>query len=186
MAINLVEIIQQQLGCPPLHKIDPNTQEINQKNEQSTAALLAQASIPAVLTAIYSLSANEEVGRKLLEGNGEADSLHLLFNSREPEVIEKVARYAEVLHDQSESFLKQAADAALQKLVTLLGDAATPASLKAYMKEQRHTILVYLPPALNLGELLRDNTLDDRTNKMEGPVSGFMHKIEDKLSQGGA
>ena len=28
------------------------------------------------------------------------------------------------------------------------------------------------------------NALDDRTNKMEGPVSGFMHRIEKMLSKG--
>ena len=27
-------------------------------------------------------------------------------------------------------------------------------------------------------DLLEDNTMDDRMNKMEGPVSSFMHKIE--------
>ncbi|MEO7924436.1 MAG: hypothetical protein ABIR30_12220 [Chitinophagaceae bacterium] len=53
------------------------------------------------------------------------------------------------------------------------------------MNDQRHNILVYLPAALNLGDLLKDESLDDRTNKMEGPVSNFMHKIEDILSQGG-
>jgi hypothetical protein len=53
------------------------------------------------------------------------------------------------------------------------------------MNDQRHQVLVYLPAPLQLGDLIHDESLDDRTNKMEGPVSNFMHKIEDKLSQGG-
>ena len=54
------------------------------------------------------------------------------------------------------------------------------------MSGQRHNILVYLPAALQLGDLLNDNAMDDRTNKMEGPVSNFMHNIENKLSGGGS
>ena len=29
-----------------------------------------------------------------------------------------------------------------------------------------------------MGEALEDNSLDDRTNKMEGPVSSIIHNIE--------
>jgi hypothetical protein len=43
-----------------------------------------------------------------------------------------------------------------------------------------------LPPALQMGDLLNDNTMDDRTNKMEGPISSMMHSIENKLSGGGS
>ena len=52
------------------------------------------------------------------------------------------------------------------------------------MNGQRHNILVYLPAALSMGDVLDDETLDDKTNKMEGPVSSFMHKIENTLSDG--
>jgi hypothetical protein len=35
-----------------------------------------------------------------------------------------------------------------------------------------------------MGYLLGDESMDDRTNKMEGPISSFMHTIEDKFSGG--
>ena len=38
--------------------------------------------------------------------------------------------------------------------------------------------------ALHLGKLLDNPNMDDRTNKMEGPVSSFMHKIENIFSEG--
>jgi len=38
---------------------------------------------------------------------------------------------------------------------------------------------------MNFGGLLHDETMDDRTNKMEGPISNFIHKIEDKFSGSG-
>jgi hypothetical protein len=45
------------------------------------------------------------------------------------------------------------------------------------MHNQRNNILPFLPAELQMGELLHDNTLDDRTNKMEGPVSSIMRAI---------
>jgi hypothetical protein len=33
-----------------------------------------------------------------------------------------------------------------------------------------------------MGKLLDDPALDDRTNKMEGPVSSFLHWIEDLMA----
>ena len=50
------------------------------------------------------------------------------------------------------------------------------------MLTQRNNILPYLPAALQTGKLLNENTLDDRTNKMKGPVSNFVHSIESMLS----
>ena len=38
--------------------------------------------------------------------------------------------------------------------------------------------------AMNLGDVLNDETLDDKTNKMEGPISNMMHKIENNMSDG--
>ena len=39
-----------------------------------------------------------------------------------------------------------------------------------------------MPAALNMGELLHDNTLDDNTNKMEGPVSSLIQRIGSAFS----
>ena len=52
------------------------------------------------------------------------------------------------------------------------------------MNSQRHNILVYLPAALYMGDVLNDEGLDDKTNKMEGPVSNLMHRIENSFSDG--
>ena len=51
-------------------------------------------------------------------------------------------------------------------------------SLINFFTNQRTQILTRLPAALNMGELLQDSTIDDQTNKMEGPMSGLMHGIE--------
>ena len=185
MAANLVEVIQLNLKYPELKKIDPNIQDISRKETQSSVELLAQAGIPAVLTGLFQLSRNEEGCLRILNSVNGDDSLSILFNGKENAVAEKVAGYADVSVNQAEGHLENIADEALRLAKELVGDKADPHKLKLYMNDQRHSILVYLPASLNLGDLLKDESLDDKTNKMEGPVSNFMHTIENKLSGGG-
>jgi hypothetical protein len=54
--------------------------------------------------------------------------------------------------------------------------------VKVFFNDQRNHILLYLPAALNMGELLHDNTLDDNTNKMEGPISSLIKNIGSAFS----
>jgi hypothetical protein len=53
--------------------------------------------------------------------------------------------------------------------------------LRSFMNSQRHSILSHLPASMKMGDVLNEETFDDRTNKMEGPVSSFLHRIEDIL-----
>ena len=58
MTTNLVESIQKNLQYPELKKIDPNIQEVKDKDGKPVVDQLAQAAIPAVLTGLYKLSRN--------------------------------------------------------------------------------------------------------------------------------
>jgi len=185
MTTSLIETIQQNLNYPPLKKIDPNTQDIKDKDIQSAVEKLAQAAIPSVLTALYKLSRNDEGSLKILNADTHKDSLFTLVNWKESQLVEKVAEYAGVSENQAESHLQNIADESIKLVRGSVGPGAEPQKLKQFMNDQRHNILVYLPASLNLGDLLKDESLDDRTNKMEGPISNLMHKIENKLSQGG-
>ena len=55
--------------------------------------------------------------------------------------------------------------------------------VKNFFNDQRNNILLYLPAELKMGELLHDNTLDDNTNKMEGPISSLMQSIGSVFSK---
>jgi hypothetical protein len=183
MATNIVETIQKNLGYAPLQKVDPNIQEIKGKYEQSAVDKLAQAAIPAVLAAVYKFTRTDE-GCNLLFAGMPEDSLSAIYSGKEQEAVEKVAHYAGVPADQAESHMENIADEAVKIIKDVAGKHRTPEMVKTYMNGQRHNILVYLPAALKLGDVLNDETVDDRTNKMEGPVSNFMHKIENVLSDG--
>ena len=55
--------------------------------------------------------------------------------------------------------------------------------VKVFFSNQKNNILLYLPAALNMGDLLHDASLDDNTNKMEGPISSLMQSIGSAFSK---
>jgi hypothetical protein len=184
MATNIVDALQKNLGYPVLHKVDPNIQETKDKPAQSQHERLAQAAIPAVLTALYSLSRSEEGCTKIISRNPESDWLAVIFKGHEQEAVAKVAEYSGAGENEAEGHMENIADEAIKILREAAGKEPKAEKVKTYMNGQRHNILVHLPAAMQMGHILNDDSLDDRTNKMEGPVSSFMHKIENNFSGG--
>lgn len=184
MSTNIIEQIQINLEYPPLHKIDPNIQETKPEFEHTGAEKLAQAAIPAVVAALYKYSKTDDGAARLLKTTSSEDWLSILYNGKEREAVEKIARYASVSKGEAEIHMEDIADESIRLVKEAAGAKPTPEKIKSYMNDQRHNVLVYLPAALAIGDLLNDEAMDDRTNKMEGPISNFMHKIEDKFSGG--
>ena len=184
MANNIIETIQKDLGLPVLQKIDPNSQETKGKSLRSSQDKLAQAAIPAVLAALYKFTRTDERSQAIISNNDNPDWLGTFFEDKERSAVDKVALYAEVAPEEAESVMVNIADEAISTLRNSIKTKPTVDSIRSYMADQRHNILVYLPAAMQMGDILNDEAMDDRTNKMEGPVSGFMHKIEKMLSKG--
>ena len=184
MATNLVETIQINLGLPPIQKIDPNIQETKVKTPAQSQEKLAQAAIPAVLMALYKFISADKGANSVLDATGHTDWLGVIFEGNEKTAVDKVAGYAGVSDKEAESVMENIADEAVIVVKKSAGSKPTPASVRTFMNDQRHDILVHLPAAMQMGDLLNDESLDDRTNKMEGPISNLMHAIEGKLSKG--
>ena len=184
MATNIIETIQMNLGYSHLQKVDPNIQDTKLHEDQASIEKLAQAAIPAVLTALYKFTRTESGCRQLLTTHTSGDWLNILCSGKEKDVVEKVAHYAIVTENQAQSHMENIAEEAVKIVKEAAGTPATPEKIKVYMNGQRHNILVHLPAALYLGDVLNDEGLDDKTNKMEGPVSNLMHKIENRFSDG--
>lgn len=176
----IIEIVQQRLGYPPLQKIDPNVQET--KNTVYTAEeRLSQAVVPSVLAFLFKLTRNAEGCKYILSGVPvETD---FIFKNRKQEAAEKIAQYAGVSADAALEKMDEVTEVAIRQIKEQAGPDVTEEKIKTYMSGQRHNILVHLPAAMKMGDVLEDESLDDRTNKMEGPVSGFMHKIENIFSE---
>jgi hypothetical protein len=182
---NIIELLQQALNSKPLQKVSPNTQEVkNSSTDTTNASKLQQAVISAVLTGLYKITRTHEGAEQVLGGNISTTWGDLLFGDNKDVVISRIVEYAvtspaavsgeiEIAGFEAAGIIK--ANAGGQK-------TATADDVIAYMKEQRNNILHYLPAALQLGSLLDDDTLDDHTHKMDGPISGLMHTIEKAFS----
>ena len=165
--------LQEQLGCPPLKKIDPNTQEVKDPGGDLTA----QATIPTVLVGLYKYSISDEGAADILRGEYSTDWVKKVFGNYYDIVIERVSQYASITKENAENLLNDVATKAAALISSSKEATGGIAGVKSYLTAQRHEILSYLPAALQIGELLEDDTVDDRTNKMEGPVSSLMQKI---------
>jgi len=185
MAFNIIESIQKSLGYPELQKIDPNTQEVKNPGNISPQDYLRQAAIPAVLTGIYKFTRTEEGNAEILKGELKGILLSLIFGNTKDEVVEKVSRYTGNSVEYTSGKMEDIARGAVTVIREHLKNEPSSASVKDLLTAQRHNILVYLPASLQLGDILKDETLDDRTNKMEGPVSGVMHTIGQVFSASG-
>lgn len=182
MAFSLIEELQKSLGFPALKKVDPNVQEPKAESTISSDQRLAQAAVPGVLAGIFKLSQSENGARLLLSGFGDRNWLHTIYEGKEEIAVDKVAQYAGASKDDTINMMDKTACEAVRIIRQHAGAHATADSVKAVIKDHRHEVLSYLPAAMQMGYLLNDNTLDDRTNKMEGPISNLMHAIENKLS----
>lgn len=176
MITNIIEAIQKNLAYPPLEKVDPNSQEIKGANKMSSAQKLPQAAIPSVLAAMIKYSDGND-GINLLTQNENANWLGTIYCGKEKDAVKKVADYAGTSSEEAERNMQDISNEA----VRLVREAVTTPDaekLRSFMNSQRHTILSHLPAAMKMGDTLNEETFDDRTNKMEGPVSTFLHKIE--------
>lgn len=185
MTTNIIGLVQEALNSKPLQKVNPNTQEVAAAAvDTSNAARFQQAVIPAVLTGMYKISRTQEGASQLLRGNLSTAWGDLLFGEKKAAVIDHISKYAMVSPAAAEGEIELTAAEAAAIVKSNAGGAATANadSVIAYLKDQRNNILHYLPAALQMGALLEDDTLDDHTHKMDGPMSGLMHSIEKAFS----
>ncbi len=184
MATNLVEAVQQKLNVEALQKIDPNTNTIVKSDEPGYGNEIYQVAIPAVLTGLYKFTRIDENNQAFVNKKNENFSSSF-FGDNTNDVINKVANVTASSAGEAKAKMEEIAQASLQVLCENLPENFKDADVKNYMTAQRHHILLYLHPDLNLGSSISDDTIDDSTNKMEGPVSNIMHNIGQIFSASG-
>lgn len=182
MSNNLLEAIRIQMGYPSLQKIDPNTQEVKANNNTPDEHRFSQAAIPAVLTALYKYSRSDEGATNILDGDTPANWTDLIFADNKEIVIQKITDYSCYTKENAETKMNMIAANAVTIIREKLSGKANIHDAKKILSDQRDHILLYLLPVLQMGEMLNDNTFDDRTNKMEGPASSLMQAIGGQFS----
>ena len=177
MSINLLEKVQQNLSYPALQKIDANTQKMVVDDSKPNEDKFSQAAIPAVLISLCKYVQTDEGANAVLANKIDIDWVNKIFGSNSKEVVETIAAYSKQSNDESISKMNCIANEAIKIAKENIGNEATAEDLKTFFNNERNNILLYLLAVLNLGEIIDNNTIDDRTNKMEGPVSSLMQSI---------
>lgn len=182
MSINLIEVVQKNLGYPVLQKIDANTQQ-KDINDVPAEIKFSQASIPAVLTGLYRYVQTDEGAAAFLKADYSTNWAVKIFDDNTAEAVQAIAAYAKECGKDANSQINEIANETVKVVKENLGDKAGVKELKDFFNDQRNNILLYLPPYLNMGNLLHDNTLDDNVNKMEGPISSLIKNIGNAFSK---
>jgi hypothetical protein len=174
MAIDIIQQIKNHLGNTPVPKIDPNTQEpIKQENLNPD---VESAAIPVVLVGFYKNTRNVEDADKIIKESDE-ETVNTLFKEHTEQVTNAVSEYSKTNPANARNAMERTV-AAIKKVLTENLKAVNGTTVMNFFTDQRSNILKHLPVELHAGELLNDPAIDDRTNKMEGPMSGMMHTIE--------
>lgn len=167
----------------PLRKIDPNTQEITGDPVDMGNTALAQAGIPAILLGIYNGLESEPDLNTLLADQGR--TLDKIFGKNKEIIIKKITDYSKIKDGHSSQELEHIASEAIRVIKEKVGENASESHIRNFVSMNKPDALLYLPPSLDLGTILQNNNLDDRTGKMEGPVSTMMHRVEKIFSTSG-
>jgi len=182
MTKNIVVAIQQSLGLDSFDKIDPNLESENHGTEHDSKHFV-QAAVTGVLAGLYKYTSIKDGTAELFAHPQAENILQQLFGDKEEYIIGSVSSYGEKPYDHTRLFMEKIAQEAINIIGEQTGPNPTSEQVRSYLITQRHNILVYLPPALQVGSLINDNVLDDRTNKMEGPVSNLMHFFEQLFTE---
>jgi len=180
MLTNILEMVQKNLGYPALQKVDPNTQLINETD--TAEEKFSQAALPAVLTGLYKFAQSDEGAKEILESDNSTNWMDKIFYDKKEDVIQAVSSYAAQSQESTVIKMNIIAKESVKITKEHLPANADIKEVKQIFINQRNHILLYLLPSLKMGEYLQDETLDDSTNKMEGPISSLIQSIGSAFS----
>lgn len=177
--MNLPQQLQEFLKYPALQVSDVNT---GLPPDEKTFDRLGQATLITFLAGLYKVTRSKESAVTISSQSNPQQLLPIIFNGEEE--MNTIAAYA----DQPIGVVKIKIAEVSAGYLNLMQQQPVEETQKAdylqnLLTDQRHEILRYVPVGLKLGELLNDGSLEDNTNKMEGPVSSLMHKIENAFSK---
>jgi hypothetical protein len=180
--MNITETIQKNLGYGAIQKIDPNTQEVSDREGSHGNASLAQAAIPAILLGLFNRLEKEPDASWLAGDQPTGSLIKKIFGKKEEEVIAEVGRYSGLGDKNVKQEMEHIASESVRVVRDQISDLSSEDKIAAYVSAHKQQVLLYLPASLRLGIIVENENLDDRTNKMEGPVSSLMHRIEKQFN----
>lgn len=182
MSINLLEKVQKNLLYPPVQKIDPTTQQVNNEVLETGEERFGQVAIPSVLTGLYKFSVTDEGAKEILKADYTTNWVNKIFDESNRQIIEDIALHLNKPKEVAIEQMNNIADEAIKLAHENFPKEATEKDVMQFFSSQVNNFLPYLPAALHMGEALNDTSLDDNTNKMQGPISSLMHSIGNAFS----
>jgi len=180
----LIIHLEEYMGAK-MPEIDAVTQETT-NTSSGMAGRLAQGAMAAGLVVLYKYSRSIDGAEYLAKTSPTDLNLSQLLNQKHQVLVAQLAGYAGSSEIQANTMLSAVVREAMFFVHRENKNHREASAVQTYFGNQRQAILGHLPPELGLGEIMKDDTLDDRTNKMEGPVSSIAHAIEDIFSSSGA
>lgn len=178
MAIDLLKTTTERLGYQPLKEVSSVNREVNEN-----ANNVAQAIIPSVLVGFLNLSYTDEGLSAIANYDGD-DWPTILFNDRKKDALENISKYSGFNNGQLIPEINKTSRTVVDIIKEeVKGGSDINTSIKNFLNSQRTVILDHLPVSLEMGTLLKDETMDDHTTKMQGPFSTFMHKMTESFDK---
>ncbi|MBK8710686.1 MAG: hypothetical protein IPL97_02200 [Niastella sp.] len=179
---NIIIAVINKLGMDAFSKISPNLEkegDVSHFNKRKKE--MEQALVTSVLAGLYKFGSTDKGANYLSNNPASDDLLKDIFGEHKDGIVNALANYCNIHTSDTNELMNKIGQVAVH---TLKEEAGTDAiKIRSYLAGQRHNILVYLPPDLQVGSLIKDDTIDDNTNKMEGPVSGLMHFFENLFAE---
>lgn len=179
--MNLSQDLQAFLNYPVLQKIDSST-ELPENEDLYDA--VSQSVLIIFLTGMYKATRTKLNAEEIQKQQNSKDLLDKIFENKAA-VLTVIADFTK----RKENFINSQLETVANGYLKLINQSNYAVELKKensledLLTSERHKILLCLSPKLYAGKLFNDESLDYNTNKMEGPLSFLLNKIEDVFSE---
>lgn len=177
MSNNIITRVQESLQYPPLRKIDPNTEQVADPTNIRVDHSFGQAAIPAILAAFTEYVQSDEGASDFLHEAHSGTWIQMIFGDRQDEVVQAISAFTPQSNEDPFFEMQSIANEIVRVTKEQLPENAAIQDVKNYFQNEKVSILSYLLPELKVGVLLENDSMDDRTHKMDGPISGLVQSI---------
>lgn len=182
--MNIIENTREQLHYAPFEKVDPVTMDISPAVNKEDRLEQVTVVVSALFFYLYSQNATPLEEQKLWEQKRTAHWTDFLLPAFPEDFFKKIEAYTHAGEDTIFEKIDIAATVLNGILHQELGENPAENSLKNFFAAQRSSIASYLPGALKVEQISGDSTaMDDNTGKMRGPVSSWVHTMEDFFTE---
>lgn len=179
--MNLSQDLQEYLNYPILQKMDVTT---GQPENEELYDVVSQSVLIIFLTGLYKSTRTKENAEEIKKQQNSVELLDKMFKNK-AEVINAIAKFTNKPDNFIYAKLNEVAAGYFHVInqTKYVTELQKENSLEDLLSNERNIILPCLPPDLKTGKLFNDESIDDNTNKMEGPISSLMNKIEGIFSK---